>query len=282
MSVQFESTERFLRPSDTDRVRRNYRSIQVQRLFAILRTIAVMLAVAIGLLALYRRTQSDARFAVRHLEIAGAQHTARADLDRVTRQYAGTNLFHLDIARLRRDLSSLPWVSRVEIEKKLPDTLRIVVVERTPVALADPSGVVTYVDERGTAFAELTPSVGDPDLPLITGARGDELARCVAILRELRMRDPEIYARVSEVRPLPPNGFAFFDRQLRAIVYANEQDLPSKWRDFYAVADAEHFVAGDVAYADLRFDGRVVVKPLRAMPAVSTLRRASVPVQITN
>lgn len=282
MSGAFETTDRFLRPSDTDRVRRNYRSIQVQRLIAVLRTTVVLLAVAVAVTALYRRTQSDARFAVRHLEIAGAQHTSRADLDRVTQRYIGTNLFHLDIGRLRSDLSSLPWVSRVEIEKKLPDRLRVVVVERTPVALADNDGRVTYVDERGTAFAELTPAVGDPDLPLISNAYGDDLTRCVAVLRELRMRDPEIYARVSEVRPVPPSGFAFFDRQLHAMIYANEEDLPSKWRDFYAIADAEHFVAGDVAYADLRFDGRVVVKPLRAMPAVSIVPRTVVPGQITN
>ena len=50
----------------------------------------------------------------------------------------------------------------------------------------------------------------------------------------------------------------------------------------YAIANAEHFVPGEVAYADLRFDGRVVVKPLRAMPAAITLPRAVVPVQITN
>jgi len=281
MSVQFESTDRFLRPTDTDRVRRNYRSIQVQRLIDLLRTIAVMLAVVVALTMLYRRTQSDERFAVRHLEIAGTQHTARADVDRVMRQYIGTNLFHLDIARLRRDLSSLQWVSRVEIEKKLPDTLRVHIVERTPVALAG-NGVVSYVDEHGTAFAELTPSVGDPDLPLITGARGADLARCVAILRELRVHDPEIYARISEVRPVAPSGYAFFDRQLHAVIYANAEDLASRWRDFYAIADAEHFVAGDVAYADLRFAGRVVVKPLRAMPAATVVPRPVVPVLITN
>ena len=81
---------------------------------------------------------------------------------------------------------------------------------------------------------------------------------------------------------MPSRGFAFFDRQLRARIYANEQDLPAKWRDFYAIANAEHFAPGEVAYADLRFDGRVVVKPLRAMPAAVTLPRAVVPVQITN
>lgn len=279
----FDSTEpRFFRPSDSDRVRRNYRSIQVQRLLDVLRTIVVMLVVAVGLTMLYRRTQSDARFAIRHVEISGAQHTARADLEALTRRYTGANLFNLEIARLHREVAALPWVSRVEIEKKLPDTLRILISERTPVALAQIEAGVAYVDDRGAAFAQLTPSVGDPDLPLIAGASGEELARCVAVVQRLRVQDPELYARVSEVRPMPPLGFVFFDRQLRAPVYANEQDLPAKWREFYAIADAEHFVAGDIAYADLRFDGRVVVKPLRAMPAATTLPRATVPVQITN
>src|SRR6266568_4291799 len=106
MSLPMESAERFLRPSDVDRVRRNYRSIQVQRLVA-----------------------------VQHLEIIGAQHTTRSDLDAVRRRYLGTNLFTLDIARLRRDVTSLQWVSHVEIEKRLPDTLRVQIIERMPVAL---------------------------------------------------------------------------------------------------------------------------------------------------
>src|SRR5438093_7468235 len=109
MSTQFESTDRFLRPTDVDRVRRNYRSIQVQKLIAMLRNLALLLAAAAAVMMLYRRTQSDARFAIRQLEIVGAQHTTRADLDRVSRQYVGTNLFHLDIARMRHDLASLAW-----------------------------------------------------------------------------------------------------------------------------------------------------------------------------
>jgi len=282
MSAQFESTDRFLRPTDVDRVRRNYRSIQVQRLIAMLRNLVLLLAAATAVMMLYRRTQSDARFAVRQLEIVGAQHTTRADLDRVSRQYVGTNLFHLDIARLRHDLASLAWVSRVEIEKKLPDTLRVQVVERTPVALAQDRDRLAYVDDRGAAFAELSPAAGDSDLPLIVNASTDDLRRCVDILRQLRMGDPEIYGRISEVRPIPPRGFAFFDRQLQAFVYANEEDLASKWRDLYAIIAAEHFAARDIAYADLRFDGRIVIKPLRAMPAAAIVPRAVTPVQITN
>jgi cell division septal protein FtsQ len=282
MSVQIETTERFLRPIDVDRVRRNYRRMQMQRLMAVALNAVVIVAVMATAIALYRRAQSDARFAVRHVEITGALHTTRADLERVARPYIGMNLFTLDIARIHRDIASLAWVSRIEIEKSLPDTLRIRVVERTPAALTEDGGRMAYVDENGTAFAALSPSIGDADLPLITGARGAELAGCVALLRKLRAADPDLYARISEMRPLPPHGVVFFDRQLQAPVYANEEGLSAKWRDLHAVARAEHFSGGEIAYADLRFRGRVVIKPLRAMPAAAFAPRTVVPLEITN
>jgi cell division protein FtsQ len=279
---QFESTERFLRPMDADRVRRNYRFIQIRRLMVVLRNAVLLLIAIVALVVLYRRTQSDGRFAVQHLEIVGAQHTTAADLAPVRQHYLGTNLFNLDIARLRQDLSSLPWVSRVEIEKKLPDTLRVVIVERVPIALAQADDAIRYVDERGLAFAPLSPAVGDADLPVITGADARDLPRCVAVLRQLRAQDADLFSRISELHPLAPRGFAFFDRELRAFVYADERDLSSKWRDLRAIARAEHLGGGDIAYADLRFGGQIVIKPLRAMPAADNPRKPLVPVPITN
>ena len=284
MSIQpqFESTDRFLRPTDVDRVRRNYRSIQVRQLGVVLRNAVLLVAAIVALAVLYRRTQSDGRFAVQHLEISGAQHTTPADVAAVRQRYLGTNLFHLDIAGLRRDVSSLPWVSRVEIEKKLPDTLRVRIVERTPIALVQGNDSIRYVDDRGVAFAMLSPAAGDSDLPLISEAQQSDLPRSVAILRTLKAQDPELYARISEVRPLPPGSFAFFDRELHAFVYANEEDLSSKWRDLRAIARAEHLERGDIAYADLRFNGQVVIKPLRIMPAAPQVQRPFIPVPITN
>ena len=49
-------------------------------------------------------------------------------------------------------------VKRIEAEKKLPDTLRIRIVERTPSALISRDGTFRYVDENGAAFADLAPS----------------------------------------------------------------------------------------------------------------------------
>jgi cell division septal protein FtsQ len=284
MSIQpqFESTDRFLRPTDVDRVRRNYRSIQVRQLIVLLRNAVLLVAAIVALAMLYWRTQSDGRFAVRHLETSGAQHTTSADVEAVRQRYLGTNLFHLDIAGLRRDVSSLPWVSRVEIEKKLPDTLKVRIVERIPIALVQSNDTIRYVDDRGVAFAGLSPASGDSDLPLISGAQSGDLPRSVAILRTLRAQDPDLYSRISEMHPLPPGGFAFFDRELHAFVYANEEEVSSKWRDLRSIARAEHLGRGDIAYVDLRFNGQIVIKPLRMMPETPAVPRPFIPVPITN
>ncbi len=266
--MSFDTTaSRFLRPTDVARLRRNQRRIQVQRLLVILRTAGVAALLVAGAVWTWRHTQSNERFAVRSIEVDGAKHTPRATLDQVTRQYVGLNLFQIDIARVQKDLGGVGWVRRIDIEKKLPDTLRIKITERTPVALVRNGDALSYVDEDGAAFAELSPSVGDDDLPVITDAQGAELARTVALLRELRAKDRELYTRVSEVWPIPPRGFALYDRGLGAIVYANADDLAPKWRNLYGVLAAEN--NPKIEYADLRFADRVIVKELETTHAAN-------------
>jgi cell division protein FtsQ len=259
--MNFDTTaSRFLRPTDVARLRRNQRRIQAHRLLIVLRNVEVIAAIVGGALWAYRHTQSNERFAVRTIEVDGAVHTPRAALDVVTQRYVGLNLFQIDIERVQRDLRGLGWVRRIDIEKNLPDTLRIKISEREPVALVRNGDRLLYVDEEGIAFAELNAKVGDADLPLITDAAGAELTRSVALLRDLQTRDRELYSRVSEVWPIPPRGFALYDRQIGAVVYANADDVVAKWRNLYAVLQAEN--NPKIEYADLRFADRVIVKTL--------------------
>lgn len=260
------TASRFFRPTDVARLRRNQRRIQVQRILIVVRNVTLAALVIIGAFWAYRQTQSDVRFAVKTIEVAGAVHTERAALDLVTRRYVGLNLFQIDIARVQRDLGGLPWVSRIDIEKKLPDTLRIKIAERQPVALVRSGDRLFYADERGVAFAELSPAVGDDDLPLITNATGTETARAVALLTALRAKDPQVYSRVSEVHPIPPHGFALFDRQVGAFVYANADDVSTKWRSLYSILEAEQHPR--IEYADLRFNDRIVIKPVATAQGV--------------
>ena len=276
----FDATHpRFLRPIDVARLRRNQNRIHVQRVLTVVRNVVLFAVVGLILLAIYRHTQSNSRFAVRNIEIAGAVHTSKTELNAATARYVGMNLFKIDIAQVQHDLRSLPWISRIEIEKKLPDTLRMVVTERKPVALAQLGNELRYVDEQGTPFAGLNPVAGDPDLPLIVSTCGmrivsgacPDMVRSVALLRTLATRDPEIYSRISEVRPIAPAGFELYDRDLGAMVLTNAEDVSAKWRSLYAIVKAERLSRGAIAYADLRFADRIVVKP-RQQPSTHDSR----------
>lgn len=284
MSIPYESPQRFFRPNDVSRLRRNQRRIQAQRVIGVLFNVFIV-AVVLSIAAwLYLRSQSDARFALKTIDITGATHTPRAALNDVMQSYHGTNLFRLDIARLQHDLGTLPWVSRVEIEKKLPATLHVNVVERTPSALMQSGDKLRYVDEHGVAFADLSPTIGDTDLPIISGgASGSEVARAVALIRDLRLRDPQVLSRISEVRPVAPKGFALFDRELGAIVYANGDDVSQKYRDLYAVTREEQLAPRSIEYADLRFNDRIVIKPIHPITNAALPAPVAAPAaQITN
>jgi len=282
VSSAFDNTDRFLRATDAGRVRRNQRHIAIEKILAVLRNILVTVAVLAGLGWLFLHTQSDARFAVRQLQITGAVHTPRALLDAKTRPYVGLNLFRIDIARVQQDLESLSWIKRVDIEKKLPGTLRILITEREPVALLRDRDRLVYIDGEGRSIAELSANVGDDELPVISHAAGTELGRTIALLQTLRTNDAALYSRLGEVKPIAPRGFAIFDRELQMTVYVNGEDAISKWRDLYAVTLAEHLAAGSMEYADLRFADRLVVKPVRSMTVALAPVRRPTAAEITN
>jgi hypothetical protein len=80
-----------------------------------------------------------------------------------------------------------------------------------------------------------------------------------------------------------PHGFALFDRELGALIYVNAEDAQAKWRSLYAVARAESYQRGAIAYADLRFADRIVVKPVHPITTgVAAPLPAAPPAQITN
>lgn len=266
-------SDRFFRPVELGSTPRNYRKLQARRLLI---GGANLLFAALLILAgfwLWRKTQEDVRFAVQQIEISGLVHAPPAEIEALTEGYGGANLFRLDLDQLRADLRRHPWVESVTVEKKLPDTLEIVVVERTPAALVLVEEGLRYVDRHGVSFAGLSPRVGNPDLPLISETRASEVAAAVEFLGALKQSAPELYSRVSQISATPSSGFAVWDRELATVVRMGE-DGAEKWTALHQIARADGWRRGTLEYADLRFRGRIVVKP-REQSVIATRSGAS-------
>lgn len=86
----------------------------------------------------------------------------------------GTNLFSVDFDKLRKKLEEVPLVESVKIERKLPDTLNISVIERVALAQIrwNPRALPFLIDRHGVVIP-MTRS--GQSLPLVEGLRLEKI-----------------------------------------------------------------------------------------------------------
>lgn len=124
----------------------------------------------------HRYARTTPRFAIVHLEVEGTKRLSREDVLAAAGVKKGKNLFSLDIPRAEKSLVESPWISSARITRRLPNTVRLQVVERDPRAILVLEGRSFLVSADGVPFKEL--GQGDPyDFPLVTGISSAELAR---------------------------------------------------------------------------------------------------------
>jgi cell division septal protein FtsQ len=140
--------------------------------------------------ALDRLVYENKAFAIEAIEVQTDGVIAPEHLRRWTGVQPGRNLLALDLARVKRDLEMVSVIKSASVERILPHTLRVRVIEREPVAqinLPRPragGGVETalfHVDADGQVMLPLDPSQraappSQPEaLPAICGVHGNDV-----------------------------------------------------------------------------------------------------------
>ena len=116
------------------------------------------------------------RFAIRTIDLVGAHRLTLEQVKTQSGATVGANIFALDSDAAERKLLENPWVSEVKLTRRLPNTLRVELSEREAAAVVSLGERLFLVTREGEPFKEVQP--GDPyDLPLITGASAENLAR---------------------------------------------------------------------------------------------------------
>lgn len=129
---------------------------------------AVALLVAGAALALLH----SGWFEARHRLLQGAVHTPASAVWRAAGIGPATPLIDVSAAAAARRIDMLPWVDRASVVRQWPDTVRVTVTERIPVAVVGQGSQAVLVDRSGRALA-LASTAGVPaTLPLVVSAAG--------------------------------------------------------------------------------------------------------------
>src|SRR2546423_6028114 len=106
-----------------------------------LRILVALIGVAVLMAGGIALTRSPV-LAVRHVRVTGAAKTGEAAvLATAHLQHSGRQMIDVDTGSIERKLQALPWVARASVQRHWPQTVRIVITERAPVAaVADQKG----------------------------------------------------------------------------------------------------------------------------------------------
>jgi cell division protein FtsQ len=143
---------------------------------ALLRILAWVVAVALvaaPVVAVLNGWIGGERWPMRRLVLTAEFHqVGEAQVRAAVAPHVRNGFFAVDLEQLRADLAKLPWVRRVEVRKRWPDRLDVMIAEYRPLARW---GRDRMLSENGELFA--APVDVDPELPLFAGpdARRSEL-----------------------------------------------------------------------------------------------------------
>jgi cell division protein FtsQ len=142
----------------------------------------------------YFAVADSATFALRRVEIVGAERVSADRLEDVVRRVAGPSLLDADLDEVRAAVAEDRYVRSASVVRVLPDTLRVELEERKPtVVVRLKSGRMGWVDSDGRLLDDYVPEAGSVMPPPLAGyEEGDRSERVTAENRERVARYEEI------------------------------------------------------------------------------------------
>lgn len=214
---------------------------------------------------------------VGHLTVRGHQRLSTGEVLALVDGLRGQNILTIAISDWQQKLLASPWVERATIRRVLPATLEIVIDERTPMGIGRIGTSLYLIDAHGVIVDEYGPAYADIDLPIIDGlatapqaggalidtARTDFAGRVIAALATR----PEIAKRVSQIDVTDLHDVVVILDDDTALLRLGEHDFVARLQQYLDLQLALHERVAGIDYVDLRFDERLYVRPVKALPA---------------
>ena len=208
------------------------------------------------------------------IEVNGNHIVAKEDVQKLFLRDRNLSLLKIPLDARRAQIEQLPWVEEASVQRIMPNRLRVLITERTPVAFFRNGTELLLIDEHGVLLDR--PEGEDYQFPIVTGLsenmpreeRGKRMQIYQEFLKDADLVKPGSADHISELDLNNP-------RDLKAVltglgsgasaqaitVHFGQSDFRGKYRvlvENFAQWEAN---AGPVRSIDLQYSRQVVVNP---------------------
>lgn len=194
-------------------------------------------------------------FVINNLLVEGRENTDPDVLRALLNVDRGDPIFAFDPAEAKDMIERISWVREAHVERRLPDTVYIGLVERVPMALWQNKGKVRLIDSDGITLADSRLEKFSDLIILV----GEGAPRFAPDFIRLLNAEPSLKPRVEAASWV---GERRWDLKMKsgAVVKMPEGDLGLALRRLAKAQEEDGLLDKDVEAIDLREEGRITVR----------------------
>jgi cell division protein FtsQ len=213
------------------------------------------------------------------IEVTGNHFVGHEEVQKLFVHDRNRSVLQIPLDARRKQVEELPWVEEASVQRILPNHLRVLITERTPIAFFRNGTELTLIDAHGVLLDR--PEGEDFRFPIVTGlsenmAR-EERQKRMQTYQEF-MKDADLVKSgssegVSEIDLGNPRdlrvvltGLASNDPSQAVTVHFGQSDFAGKYRKLVENFAQWQANAGRVRELDLQYSRQVVVNPDTSAP----------------
>ena len=187
----------------------------------------------------------------------------------------GRSVVRVPLTERRDAIESLAWVEEADVQRVLPNRIRVEITERTPVAFLRTGSDLSLVDAQGVILDR--PAEGEFRFPVVSGigeatpraTRGQHMNLYVQFMKDIERVQPGADDHVSEADITEASDLRATLTGLGTgsgnaspvLVHFGDSDFGNRYHLLAENIDQWRASAGSVDSVDLRFAKQVVVNP---------------------
>jgi hypothetical protein len=206
-------------------------------------------------------------FLIREVRVDGGPRVAADWVEQNLRPLVGRHVLAVSLQGVQRRLSAHPWIASVELRRELPDRLRVVVVERQPVALLDTGEGRAFLDAEGETIVPCPPGAGQGLLVVRHPYGGPVPVQAVLdVVAELQRAEPAWGLAARHVEVMGDGEYRLDSAALPYPLLLKAGTVGEAAINLRRVLPEIERRFAAVELLDLRQPRRLVVRPARGVP----------------
>ena len=208
---------------------------------------------------------------VSDIRVRGTHHLSRGEVLALLEGLQGQHILEADLDQWHARVLGSPWVEQAALRRVLPSTIEVLIRERTPIAIGRLGSDLYLVDDAGVVIDEYGPNYAAFDLPIVDGlvarprngepaVAPDRAALASALLATLSGR-PDLGSRVSQIDVANPRDAVVLLEGDRALLHLGYARFAERLDGYLEMDEALRTRVPEIEYVDLRFEGRMYVRP---------------------